>query len=83
MGHFSRVMLSAGGALLGYLEATQVGNMPRLLPLTAVSDAGILEIDPATGRALELSRTLTGDRRGGLLHAVDRTLTAAGGRLVG
>ena len=81
VGHFSRVMLSAGGALLGYLEATQVGNMPRLLPLTAVSDAGIMEIDPATRRSLELSRTLTGERRGSLLHAVDRTLTAAGGRL--
>jgi len=83
MGHFSRAMLSAGGALLGYLEATQVGNMPRLLPLTAVSDAGFMEIDPATRRSLELSRTLTGERRGSLLHAVDRTLTAAGGRLLG
>ena len=83
MGHFSRAMLSAGGALLGYLEATQVGNMPRLLPLTAVSDDGIMEIDPATRRSLELSRTLTGERRGSLVHAVDRTLTAAGGRLLG
>ena len=83
MGHFSRAMLSAGGALLGYLEATQVGNMPRLLPLSAVSDAGFMEIDPATRRSLELSRTLTGERRGSLLHAVDRTLTAAGGRLLG
>jgi DNA mismatch repair protein MutS len=42
-----------------------------------------MEIDPATRRSLELSRTLTGERRGSLLHAVDRTLTAAGGRLLG
>jgi len=53
------------------------------LPLTVVSDAGFMEIDPATRRSLELSRTLTGERRGSLLHAVDRTLTAAGGRLLG
>ena len=30
----------------------------------------------------ELTRTLTGESRGSLLHAVDRTLTAAGGRLL-
>ena len=83
MGDFSRAMLSAAGALLAYLETTQVGNMPRLLPLCAVSDAGYMEIDPATRRSLELSRTLTGDRRGSLLHAIDLTQTAAGGRLLG
>ena len=83
LGDFSRSMLSAAGALLGYIETTQVGNMPRLLPLTAVSHANYMEIDSATRRSLELSRTLTGERRGSLLHAVDRTLTAAGGRLLG
>ena len=83
LGDFSRPMLSAAGALLGYLEATQVGNTPRLLPLIAVNDASYMEIDPATRRSLELSRTLIGERRGSLLHAVDRTLTAAGGRLLG
>ena len=82
-GDFSRAMLSAAGALLGYLEVTQVGNMPRLLPLIAVNDSSYMEIDPATRRSLELSRTLTGERRGSLLHAVDHTLTAAGGRLLG
>ena len=63
-GNFSRSMLSAAGALLGYIEATQVGNMPRLLPLIAVDHANYMEIDPATRRSLELSRTLTGERRG-------------------
>jgi DNA mismatch repair protein MutS len=83
LGDFSRSMLSAAGALLGYIETTQVGNMPRLLPLTAVSHANYMEIDSATRRSLELSRTLTGERQGSLLHAIDRTLTAAGGRLLG
>ena len=81
-GDFTRPMLSAAGALLAYIEVTQVGNMPRLLPLIAVNDKSYMEIDPATRRSLELSRTLNGERRGSLLHAVDRTLTAAGGRLL-
>jgi DNA mismatch repair protein MutS len=83
MGAFSRAMLSAAGGLLGYIEATQVGNLPRLLPLTPISDAGFMEIDPATRRSLELTRTLFGERRGSLLHAVDKTQTAAGARLLG
>jgi len=82
-GDFTRPMLSAAGALLAYIEVTQVGNMPRLLPLIAVNDNNYMEIDPATRRSLELSRTLNGERRGSLLHAVDWTLTAAGGRLLG
>ncbi len=82
-GDFTRPMLSAAGALLAYIEVTQVGNMPRFLPLIAVNDQSYMEIDPATRRSLELSRTLNGERRGSLLHAVDRTLTAAGGRLLG
>ncbi len=82
-GDFSRPMLSAAGALLGYIEVTQVGNMPRLLPLIAVNEKSYMEIDSATRRSLELTRNLDGERRGSLLHAVDRTLTAAGGRLLG
>jgi DNA mismatch repair protein MutS len=41
-----------------------------------------LAIDPATRANLELSRTLSGERRGSLLDAIDRTVTAAGGRLL-
>ena len=82
MGAFSRAMLSAAGGLLGYIEATQVGNLPRLLPLTPISDSGFMEIDPATRRSLELTRTLSGERSGSLLHAVDCTQTAAGARLL-
>lgn len=81
-GVFSRAMLSAAGALLGYLETTQIGNMPRLRHLQVVTEFGYMEIDPATRRSLELTKTLTGDARGSLLHAVDRTVTSAGGRLL-
>ena len=41
-----------------------------------------MEIDAATRRNLELSRTLTGERAGSLLSVIDRTQTAMGGRLL-
>ena len=81
-GDFSRAMVSAAGALLGYIEATQIGNMPRLQPLQAIAHSVYLDIDPATRRSLELTRTLTGERKGSLLHAVDRSMTAAGSRML-
>jgi DNA mismatch repair protein MutS len=41
-----------------------------------------MAIDQATRGNLELMRTLTGERRGSLLDAIDRTVTAAGSRLL-
>ena len=81
-GQFSRAMLAAAGALLGYIDLTQKGNMPRMRPLQAVAGSGYMEIDQATRRSLELSRTLSGETRGSLLAAIDMTVTAAGGRLL-
>ena len=75
-------MLAAAGALLGYIDLTQKGNMPRMRPLQAVAGSGYMEIDQATRRSLELSRTLSGETRGSLLAAIDMTVTAAGGRLL-
>ena len=40
-----------------------------------------MEIDPATRRSLEITRTLFGDRRS-LLAAIDQTITAGGARLL-
>jgi DNA mismatch repair protein MutS len=39
-------------------------------------------IDAATRNNLELTRTLGGESRGSLLHAIDRTVSAAGARLL-
>ena len=41
-----------------------------------------MAIDQATRGNLELMRTLSGERRGSLLEAIDRTVTAAGSRLL-
>ena len=81
-GDFSRAELAACGALVEYLEMTQVGRLPRLEPPRQVSGRESMAIDPATRRNLELTRTLAGEVRGSLLATIDRTVTGAGARLL-
>ena len=81
-GDFDRAELAAAGALIDYVELTQVGKLPRLGLPRHIGGGALLEIDAATRRSLELTRTLTGGRPGSLLHAVDRTVTGPGARLL-
>jgi DNA mismatch repair protein MutS len=81
-GTFSRLELAAAAAVVTYVERTQIGKRPPL-SLPARQAAGTtLAIDQATRGNLELMHTLSGERRGSLLAAIDRTLTAAGSRLL-
>ena len=82
-GAFSRAELSAAGALIAYLELTQKGKLPALQPLARESSNAFMAIDAATRRNLELNETLAGERRGSFLSVIDRTVTAAGARLLG
>ncbi len=82
-GSFSRAELSAAGALVAYLELTQKGKLPALQPLVREISHAFMAIDAATRRNLELTATLAGERQGSLLHTIDRTMTAAGARLLG
>ncbi len=81
-GSFNRAELAAGGALVDYVELTQKGRLPRLSTPMQIADSSVLEIDPATRRNLELAENLSGERRGSLLHCIDRTMTGAGARLL-
>ena len=81
-GNFSRAELAAAGALVDYVELTQKGKVPRLAPPRVLSAGAVMGIDAATRRNLELTRTMTGERRGSLLDVIDRTLTGAGARLL-
>jgi DNA mismatch repair protein MutS len=81
-GGFSRLELTAAAACVTYLERTQRGEKPLLSPPARESSGATLLIDAATRVNLELARTLSGERRGSLLSAVDRTVTAAGSRLL-
>jgi len=81
-GTFSRVELTAAAAAITYIERTQIGKRPPLSPPVREAAGTTLAIDQATRGNLELVRTLAGERRGSLLAAVDRTVTAAGARLL-
>ncbi len=78
-----RLAVRAAGAILDYLCETQrtgLSHIERIVPYRA-TDA--LEIDLATRRSLELTRTIRDGRRdGSLLAVLDRTETPMGSRLL-
>ena len=81
-GAFGRAEIAAMGAIVDYLELTQRGRLPLLrVPVRERAEGG-MQIDAATRRNLELTISQTGGRDGSLLAAIDRTVTAAGGRLL-
>ncbi len=79
-GSFSKAEIAAMGALLDYVELTQVGRMPALSPPRRAATASAMQIDAATRANLELVKTLKGEARGSLLATIDRTVTGAGAR---
>ena len=81
-GTFSRAEISAMGAVIDYLEITQKGKLPLLQPPVQEAEDRVVQIDAATRRNLELTRSLSGGRTGSLLSVVDRTVTPAGARLL-
>jgi len=81
-GVFGRAEIAAMGALVDYLDLTQRGKLPLLRPPVRENAHSAMQIDAATRRNLEITQALSGGREGSLLAAVDRTATAAGGRLL-
>jgi DNA mismatch repair protein MutS len=86
-GDFLDVELSAMGLLLDYVELTQAGAAPRLTPPKRNAARAFMAIDAVTRAALEIERANNtilgrGGRAGSLLGCIDRTVTAAGGRLL-
>src|SRR4030088_1912376 len=81
-GSFTRIELTAAAACVTYVERTQLGPPPRSPPLVGGQEGATLPIDAATRAFLELMRTLTGERRGSLVAAIDRSVSAASSRLL-
>jgi len=79
---FSRAELAAISGIIAYVEKTQVNERAALMRPTREENGAVLFIDPATRQNLELTRTLSGKYQGSLLHAIDRTLTGTGARLL-
>ncbi|PPR10742.1 MAG: DNA mismatch repair protein MutS [Alphaproteobacteria bacterium MarineAlpha11_Bin1] len=81
-GDYDRAEISAAGAVVGYVELTQKGKLPKLQRPRRLGSGETMEIDAATRRNLELVQTMSGDRKGSLLSVIDRTVTGPGGRLL-
>jgi DNA mismatch repair protein MutS len=75
--------IRAAGAIVDYLGETQkssLAHIDRLIPYRA---SQTLEIDEASRRSLEITRTLReGRREGALLGVLDRTTISMGSRLL-
>ena len=74
-GDFGPLELGAAGALVAYLDHMGRGVRARLDPPAREDEQSLLAIDAATRASLGLGRD-------GLLGAIDRTVSAAGARLL-
>ena len=81
-GAFGRAEIAAMGAIVDYLDITQKGKLPLLRPPVLETASRAMQIDAATRRNLELTKSLSGGRDGSLIDVLDRTVTAGGGRLL-
>jgi len=76
-GQFSPPEVAAACMAVEYVRAVNNGALPRLSPPVAEGARGVLLLDAATRRSLDI---LEAPRGASLLAAVDRTLTGAGAR---
>ncbi len=81
-GRFSAGELAAAGALLAYIKITAISAVPLLSPPRPELPGSTMAIDAATRASLEIARTARGQRTGSLEATSDRTVTAAGARLL-
>ncbi len=79
LGDFEDGDLAAIGALLHYVNLTQMGERPALQPPRREATATLLSIDAATRASLELVRPRN-EGAPTVFSAIDRTVTAAGAR---
>ncbi len=74
--------IRAAGAVIAYLNETQRASLIHIDRILPYRTGQCLEIDQATRRSLEITRTLReGHREGSLLSVIDRTVSAMGSRL--
>ncbi len=79
----NKPLVSALGALLSYIEETQKKDISYIKDLNIYIEGQYLEMDINTRRNLELTQTMrTKEKKGSLLGVLDRTVTAAGARLL-
>ena len=79
----NKALVSALGALLAYVEETQKKDISYIKDLNVYTDGQYLEMDINTRRNLELVQTMrTKEKKGSLLGVLDKTVSAAGARML-
>ena len=81
-GDWSRSMYAACGSLINYLTLTQLGKLPNLKPPRLTSADERMRIDAATCQNLEILQNKTGEKKGSLFAAIDKTVTGPGARML-
>jgi DNA mismatch repair protein MutS len=74
--------IGAAGALLEYVKATQGMNPAHISALTVEDNDGLIRMDGATRRNLELTETIRGESSPTLFSLLDRCATSMGSRLL-
>lgn len=74
--------IRAAGAILAYLYDTQKGLVGQIQRLATYQLAGYMALDRATRRNLELTESVTGERKGALLDILNQCVTPLGTRLL-
>ena len=82
IGSFSEAQLAAATALLEYVELTQKGKIPHVLPLREISRDSVMVMDASVLRNLEIFADLNGKKANSLFAVLDRTKTSCGKRML-
>lgn len=77
-----RGILGAAGAVLGYVQQTQVDAVPRIRPLVLEESSRFIALDPASRRNLEITESLRSENGPTLLSTIDHCLTSMGSRML-
>ncbi|MEL7496856.1 MAG: DNA mismatch repair protein MutS [Planctomycetota bacterium] len=81
---FGDAAIGSAGAVLQYVQENQKASLGHFDQIKAYRQSDFVEIDAATWRSLEISRTIrSGDRNGSLFGTIDRSQTPMGSRLLG
>jgi DNA mismatch repair protein MutS len=74
--------VQAAGGLVAYLRSTQKADLAHVRTIAYRTTSDVLVIDPVTLEHLEIVAGRDNSSAGSLLHEIDRTVTAMGGRLL-
>ena len=79
----NELLIQTAGAVLAYLQETQMAALEHITQIVRYSLTQFLQIDGISQRNLELTKTIRDSRKAGsLLGVLDQSVTSMGGRLL-